>query len=202
MDKFFERMKKYADRWWYLPLVCLLAIVDLFVLFIPTEGMIVTTSMLRPRRWVRTAFFVTLASTAGAAVLALLTYTYGEPFVTWIAGENFFASATWVKMDGWIKNYGFWGLWFIAIGPLPQQPAILLCALAQMPIPEIALGVWLGRAPKYFVFSYIATKGPDWLKKNFGPEIENLKLNWPGKKKKEALETKKSPSVSEDTPTP
>src|SRR5688500_12126136 len=99
MENFFDRMKRYADRWWYLPVACLLAVVDLFVLFIPTEGLIVTTSMMRPRRWIITAFFITLASTAGAVLLAWLTHRYGDPFVTWVAGDNFIASPTWIRMD-------------------------------------------------------------------------------------------------------
>jgi len=93
-------------------------------MFIPTEGMFVTTTLMRPKRWWITALFVTIASACGAMTLAWLGTRYGEPFTLWLLGDNVFESAMWIRMNGWIQDYGFWGLWFVAIGPLPQQPAI------------------------------------------------------------------------------
>jgi len=147
-------------------------------MFIPTEGMIVTTTLMRPKRWWITALFVTIASACGAMTLAWLGTRYGEPFTLWLLGDNVFESAMWIRMNGWIQDYGFWGLWFVAIGPLPQQPAILICTLGHMTPFEIATAVFLGRAPKYFLFSYLATKGPQWFKHAFGDEAINLEFTW------------------------
>lgn len=176
--KYFNRLKDFSDRPWYLPLVCFLAFIDLFVIVIPTEGMIVTTSIVRPKRWWLTAFCVTSASAVGAFTLGWVGRHGGEPFVAWLMGPNFFESANWVRMSGWIEQYGFWGLWFIALGPLPAQPAILICALAHMSLHDIFFAVYLGRAPKYFFFSYIATHSPKLFKKFFGDEFEGLQLPW------------------------
>lgn len=171
MKKFFAHLKDFSNRPWYLPLVCLLAFIDLFVIVIPTEGMIVTTSILKPKRWWLTALCVTTSSSLGALALGALGRYGGEPFVTWVMGPDFFQSANWIRMSDWIGHYGFWGLWFIALGPLPQQPAILICALAHMKLPEIFFAVYLGRAPKYFLFSYLATHSPKWFRKVFGDKF-------------------------------
>ncbi len=176
MEKFLSGLKRNIHRPWYLPLVCFLAFIDLFVLFIPTEGMIVATSALRPRRWLPTALFVTLASATGAFVLAWCGAHYGEPFVIWLLGDKIFESSGWLRASDWVTHYGFWGLWLIALSPLPQQPAILLCALGHMAAPEISVAVFFGRLPKYLLFSYLATKGTQWFKHEFGDESLNIKL--------------------------
>jgi membrane protein YqaA with SNARE-associated domain len=167
LEKLFIFLRRHSKDWWYLPLVCLLAFIDLFVVFIPTEGMIILTSIMRPRRWLATGIAVTTASSIGALTIALLTYRYGEPFVAWIAGANFLEAPSWIKTQGWIDQYGFWAVWFIALGPLPQQPAILIGALAGMEPASIFGAVWLGRAPKYLLFSFLATKGEAWIKAEF-----------------------------------
>jgi membrane protein YqaA with SNARE-associated domain len=176
VKKSFDRIRKYSHRPWYFPFVCVLAFLDLFVMIIPTEGLIVTTSILKPKRWLPTALFVTLSSSLGALALGALGDWQGVPFVAWVLGDDFFQSANWVRMTGWIERWGFWGLWFIALGPLPQQPAILICALAHMPLVEIFGAVFLGRAPKYILFSYLATHSPKLFRKFFGNEIEGMTI--------------------------
>lgn len=166
-------------------MVCALAFVDLFILFIPTEGMIITTSLMRPKQWWLTALVVTAACSLGAFVLAQCGAHYGAPFATWLLGPEVFESPLWMRTDRWIQDYGYWGLWFIALGPLPQQPAILLCAIGHMAPPEIASAVFFGRAPKYLLFSFLATKGPRWFKHAFGEEVLDVRFTL--KKAKEAI---------------
>lgn len=167
MSGIFAFLRRHSKRPWYLPIVCVFAFIDLFILVIPTEGMIVTTSVMRPRRWLVTALAVTTASTLGALLMAHLTRNYGEPFVIWVAGNDLLLSPIWAKTEKWISLYGFWGIWFIALGPLPQQPAILISALAHMNPVAIAMAVFLGRLPKYVGFSFLATKGEKWIREEF-----------------------------------
>lgn len=176
-----------------MPLIGFLAFIDLFVLFIPTEALIITTTLVRPKRWWMTAGFVAVTATLGALSLAWCGSHYGEPFVVWLLGKNVFESAMWIRAGDWIQHYGIWGLWFIAVGPLPQPPTILLCALGHMPMPEIAAAIFLGRLPKYLLFSFLATKGPKWFKETFGDESLDLKFTWA--KAKEVIQqfSKKKP---------
>lgn len=174
MRKFFNHLKDFSDRPWYLPFICLLAFADFFVVVIPTDALIVTTSIMKPKRWLITAITVTTASALGSLALGTFGRYGGEPFVGWIMGKDFFSSANWIRMSEWIDHYGFWGLSFIALGPLPAQPAILVCALAHMKLPEITAAVFLGRAPKYFLLSYLATHSPKWFKKVFKKSLAEV----------------------------
>jgi membrane protein YqaA with SNARE-associated domain len=176
--KLFGVLKKNSGHWWYLPLVCFLAFIDLFIVVLPTEGMIVTTSIMRPRKWLVTAVSVTIASALGALALNIFTHAYGEPFIAWVAGKDFLHAPMWIKMQKWIGNYGFWGLWLVALGPVPVQFAVLICALAYMPPLEIFGAVLFGRAPKYIFFSWLATKGEEWLQSEITRRGGEAKLGW------------------------
>ena len=193
MEKFLARLRQYADRPWYLPLVCLLAFADLFVMLIPTEGMIVTTSFVRPKGWWVTAIAVALSTTLAVLLVAWLGSHYGESFAIWLLGEKVFESAMWIRADHWIQRYGFWGLWFISLGPIPPQPAILLCALGHMPGAEIGSAFFLARLPKYLLFSFLATRGPKFFKQAFGDETINVDFTWANLKKVLRRYFKKAP---------
>jgi membrane protein YqaA with SNARE-associated domain len=175
MKRFIDRLRPYTTRPWFLPLCWALAFIDVFVLFIPTEALIFILTMMRPKRWVFYGLTIAIASSFGALALGGTVYLYGETFVSWIMGPNFLESDNWARMDGWIDHYGFWGLWFIALGPLPQQPAIMIGALAKLHLFWIFLGVLLGRAPKYALLAYLSTKGSDLLDQLFGSEITEAK---------------------------
>ncbi len=164
MKRFVALLRKYANRPWFLPFVCFLAFIDLFIIVLPTEGMIMTTTMMRPRRWFLTAFSVTTASASGAVALSLASRAYGMPFVTWVAGAEFLHSARWEKAQAWVDSYGFWAVFLTALGPLPQQPVVLVAAIAGMSLPHIFWGAWLGRLPKYGFFSYLASRGEKWIR--------------------------------------
>jgi membrane protein YqaA with SNARE-associated domain len=164
MKRFMFHLRRYAGKPWFLPLVCFLAFIDLFIIILPTEGMIMTTTMMRPKRWFLNAFTVTTASATGAVALSLATRAYGEPFLDWMVGVDFLHSAKWISTQAWIDHYGFWAVFLTALGPLPQQPVVLVAALAGMPLPEIFFGAWLGRIPKYSFFSYLAARGERWLR--------------------------------------
>lgn len=136
--------------------------------------MIITTTLARPKRWWITALCITAAASLGAFALATCGAHYGKPFAVWLLGPGVFETAMWIRMNHWIQDYGFWGLWFIALGPLPQPLAILLCALGPMSPPEIMAAIFFGRIPKYLLFSFLATKGSKWFKHTVGDETLDL----------------------------
>lgn len=175
MKKFFDWIRPYVEKPWFLPFACALAFIDLFVLFIPTEALIIIPTMLRPKRWWFYGTVIAISSCLGALTLGTLAYHYGEPFVIWLLGPKFFESSNWIRMNGWIEKYGFGGLWFISIGPLPQQPAILIGALAKMPLVSIFFAVLFGRLPKYLLFAYLSQNGSTVLEKIFGEEMKEVK---------------------------
>lgn len=184
MKRFIDFLKRHAKRPWFLPFICFLAFIDLFIVILPTEGMIMTTTIMRPRRWLVTSSFVTTASALGAVALSITAHQYGNPFVAWMLGPDFLESARWIKIQHWIDHYGFWAVFLTALGPIPQQPVVLVAAMAGMNLPEIFFGAWLGRFPKYTFFSYIAARGEKWIREEFAnhpalakhPKIRDLLL--------------------------
>lgn len=165
------RAERYCDRWWYLPLLALMAGADLFLIVIPTEGLLVSSVMLRPRKWIRYFLWASIGSGLGAFLLALLTQIYGEPLVTWLAGDTFNTPA-WHKTEGFFDKYGILAMIFVAVGPLPSQPAVIIGALAHMSAIGLALAVLVGRAVKYALFAWSATHAPKLFEKWSSPVEE------------------------------
>jgi|GEM_PF-996362 len=152
-------LETYADRAWYLPLTAFLAGIDLFIVIVPTEAILVSTVLLRPRRWWVPVLWMSIGSAIGAAALGLVVQGYGEPFI-----QYFFADA--LQSEGWqttaafLSRYGDWALTLMSAGPLPQQPAVVLCALANMTWGWIFTTVLVGRLAKYILFGWAATHAP------------------------------------------
>jgi len=179
-------LQKYADRWWYAPAIGLLAAADLFLIVVPTDGLLVSAVMLSPRRWIYTAFVVTLGSALGCILLAHLIQVHGMPLLLSISpGIEQNPAWTWTNqlMDSW----GTWAVFLIALSPLMQHPAVALAALAGMPLMKLFLMVFAGRVTKYLILAYLATHAPGMLGKLWGLQHE---LEDVGLKDKEAVEVK------------
>lgn len=162
-----RRLQKYARRWWYAPVVSLLAGLDAFVIVVPTDGLLVSAVMLAPRRWIYTAIVVTLGSTLGAVGLAALLEEHGLPLLLSIK-PGLDQGALWIWTDQMMDRWGAWALFGVALSPIMQHPAVALAAMAGMPIWEIFGCVFLGRAIKYLVLAYISTHAPRLLGRLWG----------------------------------
>jgi len=161
-NKIIVRLEKFADRPWYLPAMGLLAALDLFVGVIPTDGVLISTVLLRPKRWVLAFIVIATSSALGAVALALAVQNLGEPFVNYLLGDAL-QTPTWIKVSDFLQEQGVLTLAFISVGPAPQQPAVVLGALAHMPLSKIFIAVWIGRALKYGIFAWAATHAPRFL---------------------------------------
>lgn len=167
LEQLFERLQLYADRWWYAPLIGALAFADLFIIIVPTDGLLVTASMMQPRRWVRNFICVTLGSSLGAIALALLVREHGLPFLLSLA-PDLPEHWMWGWSEKFLSNYGAWAVGLISLSPLIQHPAVALAALSTMPIAHIALAVLIGRFFKYLIFSWIASHSPHLIRRLWG----------------------------------
>lgn len=149
----------------------LLIFLDLFVVFIPSETLLVKTVLLKPSRWFIAPLFLIFCSALGAVALAVCTHYWGEPFLNWLVGPAALQSKTWLDTKNFIAQHGPWAMALISLGPFPQQPGVVLCGLAHMKYSTLFWAVFLGRAPKYFLFSFVAWKLPHLfatkLKKHF-----------------------------------
>lgn len=166
-----KTMQKFADRLWYPPLIGLLAALDNIVVIIPNDGILISSSMLIPKRWLGFAFAVAVGSTIGAMALASLIELKGLPWILELyPGLN--ESNIWQVTDRFFKDYGLLVVFAVAITPLPQQPAVILASLAATSLTQLALVIFIGRFLKFIVMAYLGSHAPKLLTKLWGVKDE------------------------------
>lgn len=162
-----EFLQRYADRWWYPPLLGLLAALDNFIIVIPNDGLLISSSMLMPRRWFFLALFVGIGSTIGAASLAAAVEYQGLPWVLeFFPGLS--TSDTWRWSTEFFDKYGLYVVFVVAITPLMQQPAVILAAMANTSLWQLAAVIFIGRFLKFLAMAYLGSHAPRLLKKMWG----------------------------------
>lgn len=157
-------LQHFADRWWYFPILGLLAGADLFILVVPTDAILISSVMLQPRRWVSAFVWVALGSAIGAvAFAAVIQWDTNLVMEHWF--PDAFDSAAWQAMDSFFDEWGGSALLLIACSPLVQFPAVALAALSGMSLTKIFFVCLLGRSIKSALFSYGASHAPKLLMK-------------------------------------
>jgi membrane protein YqaA with SNARE-associated domain len=164
-------LQAFVDRGWYVPLIALLAALDNLIVIVPTDGILVSSAMLRPKKWLSLALAVSLGSTLGGLGLALLVHDLGLPWIL-----NLFpgiqASESWILTEKFFNEYGLIVVFAIAMSPLAQQPTVILASLANTPLMTLGIVVFSGRLTKYLLMSYIATHAPKLITKFWGIKDE------------------------------
>jgi membrane protein YqaA with SNARE-associated domain len=154
-----RRLQTYASRPWYPPLLALMTALDHLVVFIPTDGLLITSVMATPRKWVRNFLWVTAGSMFGTLVLAWVVSVYGVSLLEWIV-PGIQTSASWQITEQWMERYGLWALFIVAALPIFQHPVIALAALAGLSFGTIFWAILPGRLLKFGLFAWIASHAP------------------------------------------
>lgn len=168
-------LQNFTDRFWYAPLLGLLAALDNFVLVIPNDGLLISSALLLPKRWFSLALYVGIGSALGASVLAGLVKYQGLPWILDLyPGVD--QTAAWAFTMKFFDQYGLWLLFAVAVTPFVQQPAVILAALAGTHLWILAAVVFIGRFIKFLIMSYVAAHTPALLKKMWGlkGELQNV----------------------------
>ena len=165
--KSIEILQKYADRIWYPPLIGMLAALDNLVIIIPNDGILISSSMLTPRRWFSLALGVAIGSTLGAIILAAFVETQG---LEWILEmyPRINETKSWIWTADFFEKYGMLLVFIVAITPVMQQPAIIVASLAETPLFLLAAIVFSGRFIKFLLMTYIGSHAPRFLTKMWG----------------------------------
>lgn len=160
-------LQRYADRFWYPPVIGFLAALDNLIIVIPNDGILISSSMLTPRRWFILAFSVAVGSTVGALVLATLVEVQGLPWIL-----DFYPGVTdtrtWTLSMEFFEKYGMLLVFVVAVTPFMQQPAVILASLAHTPMIELAAVIFIGRFIKFLVMAYLGSHAPRVLGKLWG----------------------------------
>ncbi len=167
MRKAIQLLQRFVDRPWYPPLIGGLAALDNLVLVIPNDGILISSTMLAPRRWFMNALFVAIGSTVGAMVLSALVELHGLPWIQ-ETYPGIVGSRTWEWSAQFFESYGLFLVFAVAITPFVQQPAVILASLANTPLLELAAVIFVGRFIKFLVMTYVSAHAPRLLTKMFG----------------------------------
>ena len=167
ITKSIKNLQKYTHRPWYGPMIGLLAALDNIVIIIPNDGILISSVMLRPNRWIYFAISVTIGSALGALFLASLVEHMGLPWFLELY-PNMMESHTWVLMHQFFETYGLLLVFIVALSPIFQQPAILLAAIANTSLPQLVLTVFVGRLIKFLIMAYVASHAPRLLSRMWG----------------------------------
>lgn len=166
-----SHLQRYADRIWYPPLIGFLAALDNLVVVIPNDGILISSSMLTPKRWFLLATSVAIGSTIGAYALASLVELQGLPWILEIyPGLNETASWTWA--ENFFEKYGLFLVFVVAITPLMQHPAVILASVAETPMLPLMAVVFVGRFIKFLIMAYLGSHAPKLLGKIWGLDGE------------------------------
>jgi membrane protein YqaA with SNARE-associated domain len=155
-------LQRYVDRPWLPFLLAFFAFIDVYVIAIPTDGLMISSTMLRPKKWFTLGFAVSLGSTLGLLTLALLVHHYGLPLVLRLY-PGIDHSPTWITTSEFFVKYGLLLVFLIGATPIFQQPSIILATLAGHSILLIGLYMFVGRTLKFLLFTYLASHAPKLL---------------------------------------
>jgi len=158
------KAQRYVDRPWYPLLVAALAFLDLFIMVIPTDALMISAVLMRPRHWIRIFLMVSFGSALGAWTLAFLlqwdpAYLMENVFPTLARSQG------WARTTQIVQEHGTWGMAFISVSPFPMPPAVFVLALAPVTLTKIFLSVLIGRLVKYGLFAWVASHAPRYLER-------------------------------------
>lgn len=160
-------LQRFAERIWYPPFIGLLAGLDNFILIIPNDGILISSCILTPKRWLALAINVSIGSTLGAMALAVLVEYHGLPWLLEVY-PGIDQSSTWLWAEGLFAHYGLLFVFLVAASPLMQQPSVLLAALAKTNLLTLAAIIFAGRTIKFLIMAYIGSHAPYLLNRLWG----------------------------------
>jgi membrane protein YqaA with SNARE-associated domain len=175
LNRWLARLEKYTDRWWYFPFMGFLAGADFFIAVVPTDGLLVSSVLVRSRYWMRAAFWFTLGSALGSWAIAAVVQTWGTGLVDWVFGAEIWQSSSWVYAKDMLAKHGWWSLFLMAAGPLPMVPFSIVAGIGGMPLTQVLVVSLVGRGVKYVTFSAVAAFAPHLLRKWFKKPREEAK---------------------------
>lgn len=164
-------LQGFVNRIWFPPLLLLLAALDTLLIVIPTDGILISSSMLMKKRWISFGLFVAVGSAIGALTLISLVNHLGlDKILQFYPGVE--QTKIWKMTFDFFHEYGLIVVFLIGVTPFTQQPALIIAALSDIPIAPLAAAILISRVIKFSVMAYIATHAPRLLSKLWGIQGE------------------------------
>jgi membrane protein YqaA with SNARE-associated domain len=166
-----QQLERFTDKAWYSLLIGFLAMIDTFVIVIPTDGILISSTMLKPKRWLLYAVAITIGSSLGALLFGYVLEVYGLPLVLDIY-PSLTTGNMWLWMENFFNQYGLIIVFIIAAMPVVQNPSIILACMADISLTHIFLVIFAGRFLKYLIMGYISSHAPRLLGRLWGVQDE------------------------------
>jgi len=136
---------------WYPAAIFLMAMISAGTGLYPVGPPLVAATVFAPQRWRAIYLFAALGAATGAMLCATLVQTSGISLI-----DTMFPDIRqhdwWEKSRYWIDLHGPIALAVIAGLPVPEMPALLLTALAEVPPPAIWAAIFCGKLFKYGIY--------------------------------------------------
>ncbi len=171
LKSWLQYFQNFVEKPWYEIVLAFLAAIDAIVVIVPTDGLLISSALLAPRKWWRLWLWTAIGSTIGGIGFAFLVQAQGWEFL-----NQFFPSLE--KSQGWLlaadlfSSYGLWLLFAFAMAPVVQQPMLALAALAHHSLAKIGIILLCGRLLKYFIMTVVARFAPEKIRKLWGVKDE------------------------------
>ena len=159
LEPWIKYLQNFTDQWWYAPVIAVLAGLDLFILIVPTDGLLISACMLTPRRWLTSALIISLGSALGVLLLSRFLQKEGLPFLLKFK-PDLVQSSAWIWTVKLMAQWGPITVFLMAISPLIQHPAVAMAAIGGMPIAQIVIYAFFGRFLKYLFLAWLASHAP------------------------------------------
>jgi membrane protein YqaA with SNARE-associated domain len=166
-----RQFQKFIDRFWFTPLLSLLAALDSLIIIIPTDGLLISSTILKKQRWWSFALAVAIGSSLGALVLVSLSDYLGlEKILEYYPGLD--QSHVWQLTMEFFKKYGIIVVFIVGLTPFSQQPALIIAGLIHNSFFGLSIAIFVSRIIKYLIMAYIASHAPKLLNKMWGLKDE------------------------------
>ena len=162
-----QTLQKYTNRKWYPPFIGFLAALDFFILIVPTDGILISSTMITPKRWFAIAVCMAIGSTLGAIALAAIVQLQGLPWILDLY-PGISETQTWQLSQKFFEQYGLILVFAVAASPFVQHPTVILASLANSSILELTAIIFVGRLLKFLLIAYLSSHAPSVLGKLWG----------------------------------
>lgn len=173
---FLDILAKRADRRSYPIVVGGLAFLATLSMCVPVVPLLTAAVLLNARRWKAIAFCAAGGSGAGALILYVVFHHLGWAQLLSYLPE-LTRSARWVAVAGFTEDYGLLALTAIAASPLPQTPALVFVALAELSPIAVFGSIFSGKLAKYGLTAWLAARAREPLQGEIGEMIASIEMD-------------------------
>lgn len=176
------RLERFVCRWWYGPLLFFAAGIDHYVIFIPTIGLMVSSVFLAPRRWLSIGLWTATGSWFGVMVLGWLAQHFGLSVIEQHY-PDLLKTPFWSLTHRFFADFGAWVVFAAGLTPVPQQPPVVIAAIAGTPLFQIGAMLLVATCLKFGFLSYLASHAPQKLNRftEVRHELDKLHIEPPGR---------------------